>query len=243
MFCPNCGNQLEDGSRFCPACGNPVTSEGTQQGAQNTSGSTQNQYTQHIHMQYVYKDYLAHLVLPWTQPRVTFKPPLDWNERNLAPILGSNQQYYLDQFEWCAAKNSSNPNLPALFLTICHGFYRNMWKETLRYLLIPIVAYAVLALLSLVSLLSGSFGISALMIPVNIVLGVWFWISCLQYGKDFNLLYMEHVCKKATANDMTPDPSSSRVAIGCLVIFGILVVYGIIYSAVMSSMISSLLYW
>lgn len=74
MFCPNCGNQLEDGSRFCPACGNPVTSEGTQQGAQNTSGSTQNQYTQHIHMQYVYKDYLAHLVLPWTQPRVTFKP-------------------------------------------------------------------------------------------------------------------------------------------------------------------------
>ena len=45
MFCPNCGNQLEDGSRFCPACGNPVTSEGTQQGAQNTSGSTQNQYT------------------------------------------------------------------------------------------------------------------------------------------------------------------------------------------------------
>ena len=228
MFCPNCGNQLEDGSRFCPACGKPVVSEGTQQDAPNASRSTPNQYT---HTQYVYKDYLAHLVLPWTQPRVTFKPPLDWNERNLAPILGSNQQYYLDQFEWCAAKNSSNPNLPALFLTICHGFYRNMWKETLRYLLIPIVAYAVLALLSLVSLLSGSFGISALMIP------------CLQYGKDFNLLYMEHVCKKAAANDMTSDPSGSRVALDCLVIFGILVVYGIIYSAVMSSMISSLFYW
>ena len=243
MFCPNCGNQLEDGSRFCPACGKPVASEGTQQDAPNASGSTQNQYTQHAHTQYVHKDYLAHLVLPWTQPRVSFKPPVGWNERNLSPILGSNQQYYLDQFEWCAAKNSSNPNLPALFLTICHGFYRNMWKETLRYLLIPIVAYAVLALLSLVSLLSGSFGISALMIPVNIVLGVWFWISCLQYGKDFNLLYMEHVCKKAAANDMTPDPSGSRVAIGCLVIFGILVVYGIIYSAVMSSMISSLFYW
>ena len=219
MFCPNCGNQLEDGSRFCPACGKPVASESTQQGAQNTSGNAQNQYAQYAHTQYMHKDYLAHLVLPWTQPRVTFKPPLDWNERNLSPILSSNQQYYLDQFEWCAAKNSSNPNLPALFLTICHGFYRNMWKETLRYLLIPIVAYAVLALLSLVSLLSGSFGISALMIPVNIVLGVWLWISCLQYGKDFNLLYMEHVCKKAAANDMTPDPSGSRVAIGCLVIF------------------------
>ncbi len=73
MFCPNCGNQLEDGSRFCPACGKPVVSEGTQQDAPNASGSTQNQYTQHAHTQYVHKDYLAHLVLPWTQPRVTFK--------------------------------------------------------------------------------------------------------------------------------------------------------------------------
>lgn len=49
MFCPNCGNQLEDGSRFCPACGKPVVSEGTQQDAPNASGSTQNQYTQHAH--------------------------------------------------------------------------------------------------------------------------------------------------------------------------------------------------
>ena len=126
---PELWKSIRDGSLFlCPACGKPVVSEGTQQDAPNASGSTQNQYTQHAHTQYVHKDYLAHLVLPWTQPRVTFKPPLDWNERNLSPILGSNQQYYLDQFEWCAAKNSSNPNLPALFLTICHGFYRNMWK-------------------------------------------------------------------------------------------------------------------
>lgn len=112
MFCPNCGNQLEDGSRFCPACGKPVVSEGTQQDAPNASGSTQNQYTQHAHTQYVHKDYLAHLVLPWTQPRVTFKPPLDWNERNLSPILGSNQQYYLDQFEWCAAKKQQQSQSP-----------------------------------------------------------------------------------------------------------------------------------
>ena len=113
MFCPNCGNQLEDGSRFCPACGNPVTSESTQQDAtEYIRKHAKPVDTQHTHTQYVYKDYLAHLVLPWTQPRVTFKPPLDWDERNLAPIVGINQQYYLDQFEWCAAKNSSNPNIP-----------------------------------------------------------------------------------------------------------------------------------
>ena len=23
-FCPNCGNQIEDGSKFCPSCGNPM---------------------------------------------------------------------------------------------------------------------------------------------------------------------------------------------------------------------------
>lgn len=247
MFCPNCGNQLEDGIRFCPACGKPVISQenqqGTPNGTQNPSGTAQNQYTHHSYAQYAHIDYLASLVLPWKKPRVTFIPPLDWKECDLTPILERNQKYYLDQFEWCAQKRDSNPNLPALFLTIFHGLYRNMWKETLRYLLIPIVAYVLLSLLSVIFLFSGSFGISALTLPVNIALGVWLWISCLQYGKDFNLLYMEHVCKKAAANNMTPDSSGLRVVIGSLAIVGILIVYGIVYSAVMSTMISGVFYW
>lgn len=35
-FCPNCGNQVEEGSKFCPSCGNsinaPASSSNTQQG-------------------------------------------------------------------------------------------------------------------------------------------------------------------------------------------------------------------
>ena len=24
VFCKNCGNKLEDGTKFCPKCGNPI---------------------------------------------------------------------------------------------------------------------------------------------------------------------------------------------------------------------------
>ncbi len=40
-FCPVCGMQLEDNSRFCPSCGTPVASQQTQQQAYQQQGYQQ----------------------------------------------------------------------------------------------------------------------------------------------------------------------------------------------------------
>lgn len=62
MFCPNCGNQCPDGTKFCQSCGAPLTNN-QQQNTQPNYGNQQNyyqqpnqQYQQPNYNQYQYAD-------------------------------------------------------------------------------------------------------------------------------------------------------------------------------------------
>lgn len=47
MFCPNCGNNVEDGSVFCSACGSNLNAQTTQSESNTqTEYTTNNQYTE-----------------------------------------------------------------------------------------------------------------------------------------------------------------------------------------------------
>ena len=39
-FCPNCGNEIDDGSKFCPNCGNPMDGPAPAGNAQQSSGGS-----------------------------------------------------------------------------------------------------------------------------------------------------------------------------------------------------------
>lgn len=39
-FCPNCGNEIDDGSKFCPNCGNPMDGSAPAGNAQQSSGGS-----------------------------------------------------------------------------------------------------------------------------------------------------------------------------------------------------------
>ncbi|MBO4276926.1 MAG: zinc ribbon domain-containing protein, partial [Clostridia bacterium] len=45
MFCPNCGNKVEDGKNFCPDCGTPLRAQTpSRQPRQDRQGSYERDY-------------------------------------------------------------------------------------------------------------------------------------------------------------------------------------------------------
>lgn len=68
MFCPNCGNQCPDGTKFCQSCGSPLANNQQQnQNAQPDSGNQQANYQQ-PYQQYQQPNYNQYQQPNYNQP-------------------------------------------------------------------------------------------------------------------------------------------------------------------------------
>ena len=231
MFCTNCGKELPDGSKFCTNCGAKITPP-HQKAATEQSMQTQEKDTS-------------------KQPQdqsISFEAVNDFDvgtsnrtdeTDTVRQIIGKHADYYLSQFAQMRQGANSKMNWASFFFSLCHAGYRNVWREWLRAVRLPLILSLGMQLLgvvlSFIWLIPGNI-VACLSTPFTI----WFWVASILFSKNFNRIYMEHVERKLSQQDFRPDPSGGRAVLTYLASFGAYsIIAGVLSIALLSGIINT----
>lgn len=144
-------------------------------------------------------------------------------KKSYEEIINRNQNYYLKQFASIDNGSKGKINWASFFLGLIHAGYRNMWKEWLRVLRVPLVILGIALLISLLGMFSSG---GTMVLISGALLGIAGFASGIMqivFAVRFNKLYKKHVEQKIENNQMTPDPKIGRAVLS-----------GIVYSIVIS---------
>lgn len=208
-FCPQCGNPCADVQPAgFPKASEPVTGQKTDPPAKQDPSPAPGQKNGPI---------------PGQEPGQAPGQMADQNA-TIAQIVGKNTQYYLSQFHAIKASGKGKINWASFFFTIIHAAYRNVWKEWLKAVYIPLIAEAVCIFAAGISLniFLKTFSFGSLMTVLVLFLlafaasGIWFFIASLRFSLRFNSVYLKHVEEKMAKNDIRSDISGVRAALTAL---------------------------
>lgn len=152
-------------------------------------------------------------------------------------VIKSNLNYYQGQFKQLEETGKSRINWASFFLGVIHAGYRNMTREWLLALKVPLIMVGASLLLVLLALI----GIPALSIAAIMLFGLGEVILAIKqiiFALSFNKLYKVHVETKLQKGDSSPDPSVGRGAAVSL-IYGMAI--GVVIAAIVAGFFASLM--
>lgn len=158
------------------------------------------------------------------------------NAGMMRQIIGKNADQYMTRFEKIQNGEKSKMNWASFFLSVFHAGYRNVWREWLKAVRIPLVLELVSVLLAGILLSVQPIAGFGLLIAAG-VFSIWFLVKQILFAKQFNRIYMEHVEKKIAQNDRKPDPSAGRAAIAVLIF---LIIYMILSSVLSAGLVGAM---
>ena len=247
MFCTNCGKEIKDGSAFCTNCGARIAApipkkEKTveEEVVQEQPAAVQDRTKFETQTEQPVQDRTENVELSQTQseepepaadPKISETRETDAIEK-VRQIIGKRTDYYLTQFGQMQQGAKSKINWASFFFSLWHASYRNMWREWLHAVRLPLIIGICLWVLSgILMFVQPAVGI--VLILAALAVGVWQIDAQILFAKRFNGLYMQHVEKKLAQNDCSSDPSGIRVVVAYLISMGISAIVGTILSVAM----------
>lgn len=242
MFCTKCGKELPDGSAFCTNCGAKIASEFSNGQAQKsdppqpeTASATESHRASKtpdgIHFSQQQTAEQSAAIASNTGSEETH------SEAVMQQIVGKNAEYYLTQFVRMRQGAKSKINWASFFLGIGHASYRNVWREWLKAVRLPLILSIGLQVLG-VLLLQIQFILGIVVECLSIPVSIWFWVAALLLSKRFNQIYMRHVEDKVARHDLKPDPSIGRAILTWFVSW---IAYMLLMSILSSLLMSALI--
>ena len=247
MFCTNCGKEIKDGSAFCTNCGAKIASAvpkeekvvAEERAAQKPTESAQEKTEIRSEPSASIREekpeersqQQSDASAPAAEPEGSKSSDADAMAA-VRRIIGKRTDYYLDQFGQMQHGAKSKMNWASFFLSLWHASYRDMWREWLRAVRLPLImsicAWALCGVLLFVQPV-----VSIVLVFVALALGVWQIVAQILFAKHFNGLYMKHVETKLAYNSSNADPSGIRVVVAYLISMAVWTIVGAILSAAM----------
>ena len=206
MFCEKCGHKIQEGEVFCSNCGAKLTVQPKTEPEPPKAPPVQETPAQQPPV----------METPAQQPPIMeAAAAMPTGDDRYRQIIGSNSDYYLQQFADIRAGGKGRINWASFFLTLYHAAYRGVWKDWVKAIIIPFAVMAVSSLLA--GLLWGSQFLVALILLVVAAGAEIGWIVCsILFAVRFNRVYFEHVETKIAQNDFTPDCSGGHVVLSII---------------------------
>lgn len=211
MFCKNCGKELKDGSAFCSYCGTKVEANPIEEPVS-------------------------------LKPESGFKTgtgnTIENNDRFslMQQIIGKNTAYYMTQYQRIQKGEKSKLNWASFFLGIFHAGYRNVWKDWLKAVRLPLVIGIGAGLLSAICFFLRPM-LGYIFLLIFSVSSIWLLIAQILFSRKFNRIYLNHVEQKIKKEDLKSDPSVVRAFLASLVL---VIVYSVISSFISAGMVSAM---
>ena len=151
-------------------------------------------------------------------------------------IVNSKIDYYLPQFGQLRQGGKSKINWASFFFGVMHACYRNVWREWLKAMCLPLsITVGSLLIGGLILLVQPIIGMTLAILGLSA--SVWTIIAHIMFARRFNQIYLHHVETKIAQNNMQPDPSRMRVLGGWIIAIGIQgIISGILIAIILAGM-------
>lgn len=137
-----------------------------------------------------------------------------------AQIIGKKADYYLAEFERLRQGGKDKMNWAAFFGAFIHAVYRNVWKNWLKALWVPLILVLAIYLAAMAVIFSHpTLGLAAA--AAGGIVGIWGLTAEILFAKRFNRIYMQHVDQALMGREPKPDPSGKRIAIAVAAVAGV----------------------
>ena len=147
-------------------------------------------------------------------------------------IIKSKINYYTSQFELIKNGGKGKINWASFFFGFIHAGYRNVWKEWIAAVKIPLIAEVVLMIAAGISIFVHPVA-GMIFYALETVVAIWLLIAQFLFERKFNQVYMKHVQEKAAGKIEKPDPSVGRAILSYVIMMIAYAVVMAILSAVM----------
>ena len=124
-------------------------------------------------------------------------------------IIKTKINYYMPQFELIKNGNKGRTNWASFFFGFIHAGYRNMWREWISAVKIPLIAELVLMILAGITMFVHPMA-GMIFYGLEAVVAIWLMIAQFLFAGKFNRVYMKHVQEKVSCKNEKPDPSIGR---------------------------------
>ena len=225
MFCQNCGAQLPENAAFCPNCGQKITPISQPVSIQKPEAPPAEPVDAPVEPTGTPNEVPQSDPQPAPQTDNTAPPSGTVTE---AEVIGSNAAYYQEQFQKIRAGEKGSFNVAAFFLTLYHAAYRGPWREWLRFMRIPLIAYAASLVCLFIGITSFTTFFLSLGIPLSIATSILLLIWNIRYAFAFNKLYLNYVEKQMHAEQPALGTSGKRLGISIAVVAAISIALTII---------------
>lgn len=156
---------------------------------------------------------------------------------SMRQIIGKNADYYMSWFEKLRNGEKSKMNWASFFFGIFHAGYRNVWKDWLKAVCLPLGIGLGAGLLSGICFFFQPV-LGTVFLVVFSASSVWLLIAQILFSRKFNQVYRRHVEQKLAGKNLKPDPSAGRAVLVSLVFA---VIYSVIGSFVSAGMVGGML--
>ena len=134
--------------------------------------------------------------------------------------IGKKADYYLAEFERLRQGGKDKMNWAAFFGAFIHAVYRNVWKNWLKALWVPLILVLAIYLAAMAVIFSHpTWGLAA--VAAGGIVGIWGLTAEILFAKRFNRIYMQHVDQALMGREPKPDPSGKRIAIAIAAVAGV----------------------
>ncbi|MDY3617783.1 zinc ribbon domain-containing protein [Agathobaculum sp.] len=256
MFCTNCGKEIESGSVFCLHCGarqeqapapsdpisapedlleNVVGTEERECSPERIPDTAEEETIPEAAPSSVCNSDTASGPDTTPQPETNETPQnegapdtSDTDEDCMRKIVCKNTGYYLKEFAEIRRGGCNKLNWASFFFSLAHASYRNVWREWLKAMRIPLLAIIPLALTTIFGLAASNDSVLLCAMLLGAVDSIWFIACQILFAKRFNRIYLAHVEKKLCHDNLFPDPSAGRVLCTLLAYWGICIAASLI---------------
>lgn len=244
MFCTNCGKELPDGSAFCTNCGMKISSKPAKE-QEHTAEASQQEAPAAAEPQAVTQ---TQDETNWKGTQASDNSTATFSSEKQAEydadaaarqIIGKNSAYYLEQFHQMRQGAKSKMNWASFLLGIWHAAYRNVWRDWLKAIRLPLILSIVIQALGIL-LMQVQPVLGIIVVCIGIPLSIWFWVAVILFAKRFNQIYMNHVEYKIDSHNLQPDLSVGRAVLtGFIICVAYTIIMNILSSFLMSALIGA----
>jgi len=188
MYCPRCGEKLDENSIFCGNCGFKVDFNMQSSPNKKTEKNNFNENMKTDRISFCpnfFKNYIKKPVLN-NQPQNNILG----NMPKLEKLIGENTNYYISEFQQCISENQVHFNGAAFVFWFFHAYKRDTIKE-LFYMeyhpfLLSGISYLLGYSLTMISFYMGSdflFIVALAAFAVLLVAVIWAVVRLFKYAK------------------------------------------------------------
>lgn len=244
MFCTNCGKELPDGSAFCTNCGMKISSKPAKEQGHTAEASQQEAPAaaepQAVTQTQDETNWMGTQASDNSTATFSSEKQTEYDADAAArQIIGKNSAYYLEQFHQMQQGAKSKMNWASFLLGIWHAAYRNVWRDWLKAVRLPLILSIVIQALGIL-LMQVQPVLGIIVVCIGIPLSIWFWVAVILFAKRFNQIYMNHVEYKIDSHNLQPDLSVGRAVLtGFIICVAYTIIMNILSSFLMSALIGA----